>query len=91
MYKLYNVSAVYIIHLHFKDIALLKQIQSFFCVGNIIIKKTSVSFYLNSIKDITNIIIQFFEKYPLLTQKGADFKIFKQIVNMMNNKEHITM
>ena len=87
------MSAVYIIHLHFKDIALLKQIRSFFFfgVGNIIIKKTSVSFSVNSIKDITNIIIPFFEKYPLLTQKGADFKIFKQIVNMINNKEHITM
>ena len=60
-------------------------------MGNIIIKKTSVSFSVNSIKDITNIIIPFFEKYPLLTQKGADFKIFKQIVNMINNKEHITM
>lgn len=86
------MSAVYIIHLHFKDIALLKQIQSFFLCGKYYyFKKKSVSFYLNSIKDITNIIIQFFEKYPLLTQKGADFKIVKQIVNMMNNKEHITM
>nr|UYR51097.1 hypothetical protein [Morchella crassipes] len=31
-----------------------------------------------------------FEKYPLLTQKGADLELFKQIVEKMNRKEHLT-
>jgi hypothetical protein len=29
------------------------------------------------------------EKYPLLTQKQADFELFKQIVILMHNKQHL--
>lgn len=35
-------------------------------------------------------IIPFFEKYPLVSQKRADFELFKQIVELINNKEHLT-
>ena len=30
------------------------------------------------------------EKYPLLTQKQADFTIFKEVINLMNKGEHLT-
>lgn len=36
-------------------------------------------------------IIDHFDKYPLLTQKQADFKLFKQVVELMNRKEHLTI
>jgi hypothetical protein len=36
-------------------------------------------------------IIDHFEKYPLLTQKWADFKLFKQVVELMSRKEHLTI
>ena len=35
---------------------------------------------LFSIEQITNIIIPHFDKYPLLTQKKADFELFKLAV-----------
>lgn len=31
------------------------------------------------------------DKYPLLTKKRADFELFKKIVIMMKNKEHLNM
>jgi len=37
------------------------------------------------------VIIPFFNKYPLLTQKRVDFEIFKQIIELINNKEHMTL
>ena len=40
---------------------------------------------------LINIIIPHFEKYPLITQKKSDFILFKQIINLMNNKEHLTL
>lgn len=49
-----------------------------------------VIYYVNSLKDLTTTIIPHFEKYRLLTQKKVDFELFKQIVFMMNNKEHLT-
>jgi hypothetical protein len=30
------------------------------------------------------------DKYPLLTQKKADFLLFKQVVDLINRKEHLT-
>jgi hypothetical protein len=42
------------------------------------------------LENLTRFILPHFKKYPLLTQKRADFELFKQIVFMMNNKEHLT-
>ncbi len=49
----------------------------------------SAMYYVNSLKDLTNVIIPHFEKYPLLTQKRADFLLFKSVVELMNDKEHL--
>ncbi len=39
---------------------------------------------------LTEIIVPFFEKYPLLTVKKQDFKYFKQVLVLMDNKAHLT-
>jgi hypothetical protein len=50
-----------------------------------------VSYRVDGIKDFTTIIIPHFLKYPLLTQKGADFFLFKRVVELMKNKEHLSI
>jgi hypothetical protein len=35
-------------------------------------------------------IIDHFEKYPLITQKCADYELFKQAVEKIKRKEHLT-
>ena len=69
---------------------LLYRIQSFFGVGNVYIDKTSdmASYQVKSITDLANVIIPHFDKYPLITQKYADFLIFKSIIQSMLEKEH---
>jgi hypothetical protein len=80
------------IELHGKDLPLLKQIQSFFGVGSINVRKKNnqVIFTVSSLKDLINVIIPHFDKYPLITQKRADFELFKKVVALMNNKKHLT-
>lgn len=89
-YKIgWYVILAFIIRLHSKDIALLKQIQAFFGVGNISIGKDgSATYSVQSIKDLINEIIPHFLKYPLNTKKQADFLLFKSIIDLMNYKEH---
>jgi len=91
---------IFRIELHDREISLLKRVHSFFGVGNFRDnishknnnnKSLTVTFSVESIKDLTNVIIPHFNKYPLLTKKRADFELFKQIVEMMSNKEHLTM
>jgi hypothetical protein len=85
------VRASFAICLSDKDKALLELIQSYFdgvgvfCKGN-----NAIQFRVSSLKALTNVIIPHFDKYPLLTQKYADFKMFKHVVELMVNKEHLT-
>lgn len=44
---------------------------------------------VRSLKDI-QVIIKHFSKYPLQTQKRADFELFKQIVHLLLGKKHLT-
>jgi LAGLIDADG endonuclease len=53
--------------------------------------KDSVQYRVASLKDLNGIIIPHFEKYPLITQKKADFILFKKIIDLINNKEHLTL
>lgn len=73
----------------------LLQIKSFSRspIGNISIDKKSqgVTYQIQSIKDINSVIIPHFTKYPLVTQKLADFLLFKSAVEIVNQKEHLTL
>jgi hypothetical protein len=45
---------------------------------------------VQSLRDI-DVIINHFEKYPLLTKKLEDFQLFSQIVTLIHKKEHLTI
>lgn len=87
----WNVTLVFSIHLNVRDLGLLEQIKAFFGVGCIHVNKDgSITYSVTSIKDLTSIIIPHFCKYPLLTKKQADFELFSWLVELVNNKEHLT-
>jgi hypothetical protein len=48
-----------------------------------------VQFYVNSVKD-RRVLVKFFDKYPLLTKKKVDYQIFKTVLELMENKSHLT-
>ena len=77
------------------DEALLKLVQSYFGgVGGFSQWNNNILYRVSSLKDINNVIIppplRGQDKYPLLTQKRADYLLFKSVVQLMNNKEHLT-
>lgn len=61
-------------------------------VGNVTIQKNKKTafYYVSSIKDLNEIIIPHFDKYPLISQKRADFILFKSAVELINKKDHLT-
>jgi hypothetical protein len=89
----WSIIPLFGIELHEKDFYLLKQIQTFFGVGTIIHRirdgKPSIIYSVQSIKDLQNTIIPHFKKYPMLTQKQADFELFCMIIDLMVQKEHL--
>jgi hypothetical protein len=68
-------------------------LKQFFCedIGKMVIFKDTCTYRVNKLKDILEIIIPHFDKYPLATQKLADYMLFKEIVSLMKNKEHLTL
>jgi hypothetical protein len=93
----YQVSLRFGLQLHEKDLPLLKILQEYFNgIGTIDVRKRKDSknalayWSVRKFDDIINVIIPHFNKYPLLTQKRADFLLFEKIALLMNNKEHLT-
>lgn len=81
--KKLQVFSVFQISLHKRDLPLLLQLKKYFGgIGFISKSKTQniVKYSIKSIKYLTNILIPHFLSYLLLTQKSADFILFKQII-----------
>ena len=51
-------------------------------------KWDAVKYQVSSIKDLA-VIIEHFDKYPLITQKWSDYELFKQAVELIKRKEHL--
>lgn len=78
------------IHVHSKDNLLLMQIKAYFQgIGNIYISGDKSKYTVRSLDDILKIITHF-DNYPLITQKKADFILFKQIIDKVVNGEHLS-
>lgn len=86
----WSVKPIFQIEVHDRDMPLLNRIKSFFGVGNIITRNNYAIYSVKSAKDIYSIIIPHFDKYPLLTQKKADFELFKAIVELIIKEQHLT-
>jgi hypothetical protein len=87
----YQVKYEFTIVLHDRDRALLENVQLFFNgIGGIDKHgKSSSKYRVSSIKDISK-IIDHFDKYPLLTQKRANYLLFKRAFKLVQRKEHLT-
>ena len=87
-----RVTARFQIALNKRDLKILKQIQEFYGgIGTINEDRASKAwkYSVNNIRDLLNIIIPHFVNYPLLSQKSADFYLFMQIVQLMNEGAHL--
>ena len=87
----WRVKTTFTVVLHSKDKMILEHLQSYWNIEKGITKHgiNSYQFRVSSIKDLST-IIEHFDKYPLITQKCADYKLFKQVFDLMVKKEHLT-
>ena len=86
----YSVQLSYQITLHKRDKVLLELIKSYFGVGSIHMKNTRevMVYQVTSIKDLTA-IVSHFNKFPLNTNKRADYELFQMGFKLINQKEHL--
>lgn len=88
--KGWRVQLFFQITLHKKDKALLESIKRFFGVGQINISgKNLLQYRVQNFKELA-IIINHFTNFPLITQKFADFILFKKAYELIISKQHLT-
>lgn len=85
----WRVKAIFAIGLHKKDKSILEKIQLMLGVGKIHKHgKDSVQYRVDSIKEL-QIVLNHFDKYPLMSAKLADYILFKKAFNIMKAGEHL--
>jgi len=85
----WQVIPVFQILLHQRDKELLDLIKDCLGVGRVTKVGKQYAFTVSSLAQILK-IINHFEKFPLITQKKADFDLFKRIVIIMSRNGHLT-
>lgn len=91
----WHVQAVFVVQAHIRDLLLLQQLNNFLggfgkIYQNTGSKKSMASLEIYSIAGLLR-VLSHFSLYPLLTQKRADFELFKLVVEMIQRKEHLTL
>ena len=86
----WEVQLSFQIKLYKRDLVLLKNIQaSLGGIGRINSGKDEVVFRVRTLKEVL-LLIDFFDLHPLITQKKADYILFKHVALIMKDKQHLT-
>jgi hypothetical protein len=87
-----GVETHFYIKLREDDLSLLKQVKSFFKCGEVYFQKEKrknhspcYRFEINSQKDIWEVVIPFFDKHPLRSNKKKNYLIFREIALIIRN------
>ena len=86
----WNVLPEFRVVQHKSDEQILHRIRNFFGFGNITVNHGDrKEWRVRGLQDL-NKLVKFFSRNSLKTKKQKSFLIFKEIVEMMNKKQHLT-
>jgi hypothetical protein len=86
-----GIKLVFRITQHIRDEALMSSFISYFGCGKVYKKtdKDAVDFMTTGFLDLTDKVIPFYTKYPILGKKSKDFQDFCIIAELMKGKKHL--
>lgn len=86
-----SISSTYKVAQDYKDLNILYDLQNYFSCGNITIHKSEVRFEIMGSEKALKYVIPHFDKYPQITQKNADYLLWKEIIVIQNKKQHLAL
>lgn len=92
----FRVRPCFKLHQRAEEIELIKAIASIFNCGYLYYRapyannNPAIDYHVSNASDLVEKVIPFFEKYNLRGNKRSDFDIWKKVVYMVKNKEHLT-
>lgn len=78
---------------HSRDKQLMECLETYLGCGRYEARSQNIqagNFAVSKLSDITEKIIPFFDKYPILGYKSKDYADFKQVSQLIQNKAHLT-
>jgi len=75
---------------HERDQELLYLIMKYFKCGTLHTNGNSKEIIVTRFQDVLNIVIPFFDKYPLHGEKRLNYEDFVKVAELMQNKAHLT-
>lgn len=85
-----NVQLKFQLTQHTRDESLIRSLIYYFKSGNVFKNQDTYVFDVSKISDLNSKIIPFFKEYPILGSKSQDFSDLVQVIELMNNKVHLT-
>ena len=75
---------------HINSINLLHEIKEYFNVGHITTNRNEANYIVNSFPKLKEVIIPHFDKFTLKSGKFESYVKFKEIINLMDKKAHLS-
>ena len=76
---------------HERDESVLKELQQFFRAGKVVTNHGArKELRIRKLNDLKNIVL-FFKQHPLRTKKKKNLEIFGEILELIENKKHLTV
>ena len=87
----WEIQLTFQIKLHVRDYPILLRIQhSLGGIGTVVSNQSSCTFRVRKISELIE-LVKFFDKYPLISYKRGEYLLFKQILYIIQLKEHLTL
>jgi hypothetical protein len=88
----YQIRLRFLLGQHSRDELLIRSLVEYFDCGNIYLRRNKevVEYCVDKYSDLTEKIIPFFNKYPILGVKNQDFKDFCRVVSLIKEKKDKT-
>ena len=85
----YQVLPEFVVVQHERDIQILHALRRFFQAG--VVRQNHGDRYCLRIRKLSSLLVicDFFQTHSLKTKKNSDFKKFRRIVSLMENKSHL--
>ncbi len=68
----------------------MRSLVDYFNIGNVFKNKDTYIFEVSKNSDLNSKIIPFFKEYPILGSESQDFSDWVQVIELINNKVHLT-
>lgn len=85
-----RVALRFILTQHSRDELLMRRIVEYLGVGNLYKSGEAFDLRVSSFIDISEKILPFFTKYPIIGVKTQDFSDFCRVVELIKEKKHLT-